>query len=267
MGTELKTDAAQRWMMYRKDTYESSRIFLTIEQKKAIEEGKEFAQRAYADVWARDTALVRRVRAFLGENFHWHQRLAKGGTSLEVIQTLQSMIRGQSVVLIAERSRTGGARGHPAPSPAGLPSFRSSLMSRYGMSYEAATAYMERYNEIVDKVNATRARYADSDVSSTLGTASDIDGAVTPLGAARPFEYTRGIVGEVQDVAARGVSMTGNQPGGYRTNPNGLDVDYFDSNGNLCAQYHESHGDAHGHNFNAGARDDAHLPMSPINCR
>lgn len=60
--------------------------------------------------------------------------------------------------------------------------------------------------------------------------------------------------------------MTGNEPGGYLVNPNGLDVDYFDSDGNLCAQYHASHGEPHGHNFFDGKRDNAHLPMSPINC-
>src|SRR5579864_1514481 len=90
----------------------------------------------------------------------------------------------------------------------------------------------------------------------------------TPLADAQPFEYTPDILGgDTEEIAARGVRMTGNEPGGYRINPNGLDVDYFDSNGNLCAQYHESHGKAHGHNFDAGMRDDVHLPMSPINCR
>ncbi|MEZ0604825.1 hypothetical protein ACAX43_22075 [Paraburkholderia sp. IW21] len=49
-GTELKTDSLQRWMMYSKDAYGSGRIFLTAEQKQAVEEGKKFAQRAYADV-------------------------------------------------------------------------------------------------------------------------------------------------------------------------------------------------------------------------
>jgi hypothetical protein len=65
-SSELKTDASQRWMMYSKDAYEGGRIFLTAEQKQAVEEGKKFAQRAYADVWAKDAALVQRVRSFLG---------------------------------------------------------------------------------------------------------------------------------------------------------------------------------------------------------
>jgi hypothetical protein len=49
-GTELKTDSSQQWMMYSKDAYGSGRIFLTIQQKQAAEEGKRFSQRAYADV-------------------------------------------------------------------------------------------------------------------------------------------------------------------------------------------------------------------------
>ncbi|HEY1997604.1 RHS repeat-associated core domain-containing protein, partial [Paraburkholderia sp.] len=60
---------------------------------------------------------------------------------------------------------------------------------------------------------------------------------------------------------ARGVPLTGNEPGGFRLNPNGLDVDYFDGAGNLCAQYHESHGTAHGHNFGPSGRDNTHIPM------
>ncbi|MDR5749751.1 MULTISPECIES: hypothetical protein [unclassified Caballeronia] len=90
-GTELKTDSSQRWMLYRKDAYGSERIFLSTGQKQAVEEGKKYSHRAYADVWAKDAALVQRVRSFLGTNFHWHQRLAKKGADLEIIETLQSI--------------------------------------------------------------------------------------------------------------------------------------------------------------------------------
>lgn len=55
-GTELKTDSLKRWVMYSKDTYGSGRIFLTREQKQAVEEGKKYSQRPYADVWAKDAA-------------------------------------------------------------------------------------------------------------------------------------------------------------------------------------------------------------------
>ncbi|MFL9987258.1 hypothetical protein P0D72_33585 [Paraburkholderia sediminicola] len=188
-GTELKTDSLHRWMMYSKDAYESGHIFLTTEQKREVEEGKRFAQRAYADVWARDSAVVQRVRSFLGTNFHWHQRLESSGTDLEVIQTLQSMIHGESVVLIAEQPRTGGAWIDPTPKPKGLPSFRKELMTRLGMSYDAATAYIDRYNDMVDEVNAAAARYSNGAVSSLTEAASNLSESATRLGDAQPFEY------------------------------------------------------------------------------
>jgi hypothetical protein len=147
-GTELKTDSLQRWMMYSKDVYGSGRIFLSAEQKQAAEEGKKFSQRAYPDVWARDAALVQRVRTFLGTNFHWHQRLAKNGADLDVIQTLQSMIRGESVVLVVGQSRSGGAVAPATPAQPKISSFRESLMTGYGMTYDAATAYIDRYNDM-----------------------------------------------------------------------------------------------------------------------
>jgi hypothetical protein len=201
-GTELKTDSLQRWMMYSKDAYGSGRIFLTAGQKQAVEEGRKYSQRAYADVWAKDVALVLRVRSFLGTNFHWHERLAKNGADLEVIQTLQSMIRDESVVLIGEQSRTGGAGGNPAPKPQRLPSFRSSLMTSYGMSYDAATAYIERYNDMVDRANAVAARNANRAASSLADAAGDLTEAATPLGNAQPFDYQPDAVsGDVEELA------------------------------------------------------------------
>ncbi|MDR5754235.1 MULTISPECIES: hypothetical protein [unclassified Caballeronia] len=218
-GIELKTDSFQRWMMYSKDAYGSGPIFLTAEQKQAIEEGKKFSQRAFADVWAKDAALVQRVRSFLGTNFHWHQRLAKHGAALDVVETLQSMIRGESVVLIAEQAPPGGAVSNPAPKPQELPSFRESLMTGFGMSYDAATAYIERYNDMVDQVNAVAARYANAGASSLADGASDLADAATPSGNtedsdggsllsdAQPFEYQPdSSSGDITELAARGVS-------------------------------------------------------------
>jgi hypothetical protein len=209
-GTELKTDSFQRWVMYSKDAYGSGRIFLSTEQKQAVEEGKKFSQRAYADIWAKDAALVRRVRAFLGTNFHWHERLAKNGADLDVIETLQSMIRGESVVLIAEQSRTGGAGGTPPPKPQGLPSFRSSLMNDCGMSYDAATAYIDRYNDMVDRINAGPARYANAAPSSLADAASDLTETATPLGDAQPFEYSQDLPDGDAEQLAGGEGTPGN---------------------------------------------------------
>ena len=202
-GIELKTDSLQRWAIYSKDTYVSGRIFLTSKQKKAVAEGKKFSERAYADVWAKDAALVQRVRSFLGTNFYWHQRLAKSGADLEVIQTLQSMIRGESVVLIAEQSRTGGVRNDPAPKPKGLPSFREELMTKLGMSYDAATAYMIRYNEIVEKIHAMEARCANRAASPPADATSDLTKTATPLDDAQPFAYAPDAVsGDTEELAA-----------------------------------------------------------------
>jgi hypothetical protein len=112
------------------------------------------------------------------------------------------MIRGESVVLIAEQSRTGGAGINPAPKPQGIPSFRSSLMTSYGMSDDAATAYIERYNAMVDRVNAVAARNASATASSLADAADDLTEAATPLDDAQPFEYTPGTVsGDVEELA------------------------------------------------------------------
>jgi hypothetical protein len=255
VGTELKTDSLQRWMMYSKDAYGNGRIFLTAEQKRAVEEGKKFAQRAYADVWARDTVLVQRVRLFLGKNFHWHQRLAKNGADLEVIQTLQSMIRGESVVLIAEQSRTAGARADPAPEPKGLPSFRSSLMNGFGMSYDAATA--------------VAARYGNATTSSLAGVASDIAKAATPLGDAQPFEYTLDQPdGDVFDLAK---TPNNGEPGTWYTNPGSGQMRLYGTDGNPVVDLdfdHVHNGlQPHAHNWNGSARDggDDVVPFSPWN--
>ena len=198
-GTELKTDSSQRWMMYSKDAYGGGRMFLTAEQKQAVEDGKQFAQRAYADVWAKDAALVRRVRSFLGTNFYWHQRLANSGADLEVTQTLQSMIRGESVVLVAEQSRSGGAAASAIPAQPKVPSFRESLMISYGMTYDAATEYIERYNVAVDRINAALDRTASAAASSLADVGGDIS---TPLGDAQPFKYTSDALNSVSEELA-----------------------------------------------------------------
>ncbi|MFM0398190.1 hypothetical protein [Paraburkholderia aspalathi] len=202
-GTELKTESLQRWVMYSKEVYGSGRIFLTTEQKQAVEGGKKFSQHAYADVWARDAALVQRVRSFLGTSFHWHEQLAKNGADLEVVETLRSMIRGESVVLIAERSNTGGAWVDRTPRSKRFPSFREELMTKLGMSYDAATAYIDRYNDMVDRANAVVSRYEKEAASSLTGAASEFTETTTRLGDAQPFELGDfGISDNVQEIAA-----------------------------------------------------------------
>ncbi|MDR5754338.1 MULTISPECIES: hypothetical protein [unclassified Caballeronia] len=168
--------------------------------------------------------------------------MAKNGANLDVIETLQSMIRGESVVLVAEQARAGGAGGNPAPKLQGLPSFRESLMTGFGMSYDAATVYIERYNDSVERINAVQtARAAVSSgsgdqpgevesVGEEIANADDPAGEVgpddtgpdgsTPLGDAQAFDYQPDMPdGDEERVAARGVRMTGNEPGGFAINP------------------------------------------------
>jgi len=114
MATLFKTDLWQQYMLYRKDDY-SRTIFFSREQKKAVEAGKKFVTRAYPDVWAKDAALVQRVREFLGTNFHWHDRLAKTGSDLEIVQTLFDMVNGESVVVIPEDGSRSAGIGSSLP--------------------------------------------------------------------------------------------------------------------------------------------------------
>jgi len=50
----------------------------------------------------------KRVRRFLDENFHWHDRLAKSGSDLEVVEILFAMVSGGSIVVIPETRRAVG---------------------------------------------------------------------------------------------------------------------------------------------------------------
>ncbi|WP_414441766.1 hypothetical protein [Burkholderia sp. 22PA0106] len=118
MATELKTDLWYRYMLYRRD--ERYMAFKSDDERcSAADAGKTFTASAYADVWAKDTELVQRVRRFLSENFHWHDRLAKSGADLDVVQTLHEMVCGGSIVVIPEQPRySGGCVGISASKPA-----------------------------------------------------------------------------------------------------------------------------------------------------
>jgi hypothetical protein len=118
MAIELKADLWRRYTLYR-----SGERYMTFEpeekRKEAVEAGKKFTASTYADVWAKDAELVKRVRAFLAENFHWHERLAKGGADLDVVQTLMDMVRGGSVVVIPEKPPfSGGGAARKPEKPA-----------------------------------------------------------------------------------------------------------------------------------------------------
>lgn len=204
-GTELKTDSSHRWMIYTKDAYGSGNYFFTAEQKQAVEEGKRYAERAYSDVWAKEAELVKRVRSFLATHFHWHDWLANNGTGLDVIQTLQSMIRGGSVVLITAPSTTSGWSSSQEPRPERLPTFRESLMKSYGMSYDAATAYIDRYNDMVERINARSGSLAHDAGSLLTGATDDLAQTATALGDAQTFVYSpQPIFGETEELTSAG---------------------------------------------------------------
>ncbi|WP_075645378.1 hypothetical protein [Caballeronia mineralivorans] len=121
MATELKTDSWHCYMLYRKEDYARS-VFPSPEETQAILAGKKYTLGADSYLWAKDAALVKQVREFLGNNFHWHDRLAKSGPDSDVVQALMEMVRGGSVVVIPEKPRhTGGATG---TSKNAEPSFR-----------------------------------------------------------------------------------------------------------------------------------------------
>jgi hypothetical protein len=252
MGSaELKTEASRRWMMYSRDAYQCGRIFLSAEQKQAVEEGQAFSQRAYADVWAKDAALVRRVRSFLRQHFHWHQRLANSAGDLEVIQTLQSMIRGQSVVLVAEQAWLGGSPAVAAPAVPTLPSFRESLMTQHGMSFDAATDYMKRYNVSVARINAALARSANKAAAVLANEAADFTDIATLFGDARAFEYMPEVAsGNTFDLAK--TPNEGN-PGTWYTNPGSGQMRMFGSDGRPAVDFDFDHdhgqGTPHSHNW------------------
>lgn len=56
-------------MLYRKKDYASS-ASPSPEETQAVETGKKYALNADSNIWAKDAGLVKRVREFLGKNFH-----------------------------------------------------------------------------------------------------------------------------------------------------------------------------------------------------
>ena len=215
MSTELKTDSWCRYMLYRKEDY-SKGIFFTREEKRAVEAGSKFTMAAYPDVWARDAGLVKRVRQFLGDNFHWHDRLSKSGSNLEVMQTLRDMVRGGSVVVIPETAVSGAVGSSSrAPTAPARKSFLDLVMEKMGLSHDEATKYIDDYNDRMLRIDAIVAQYQRGKAASRADDGSDADdgGDVltsdrarpsTPFGDAQPFEYAPSQPGEgAAEIASR----------------------------------------------------------------
>lgn len=155
MATELKTDAWHRYVMYRSDDTSLLRIASTEDGRKAIDAGKTFTRRAYADVWAKDADLVDRVRRFLGKNFHWHARLSKSGSDLEVVEMLQMMVRGGSVHVIAQEPARVGSAASVTEKP------KSSFWGADHYSHIFDVPFAERYRDQLKAMNAGGPTLAD----------------------------------------------------------------------------------------------------------
>ena len=170
-------------------------------------------------MWAKDAELVRRVRQFLGENFHWHDRLAKSGTDLNVVQTLQDMVRGGSVVVMPEDRPRSGSAGVSASAPARRETFHEMVMEKMGLSAAAAWDYVDWYNDTVTRLD--EAEEARKGIAKTVD-ASNYANASTPLSDAGAFEYRPDVVsGKAQELAA-----STNNPN-YAAKMRGYDRDTF----------------------------------------
>ncbi|HEY2605220.1 MAG TPA: hypothetical protein VGJ10_04295 [Paraburkholderia sp.] len=145
--------------------------------------------------------------------------------------------------------------------------FQKALMTSHGMTYKAATSYMERYNDMVDRVNAVAARYADAAASSLVDAASDATEGATPLGDAQPFEYTPDEVsGDAFDLAK---TPNEGEPGTWHTNPGSELMRLYGSDGlpsvDLDFDHFHNGMKPHAHNWAAGSRDGGAdvVPFSP----
>src|ERR1700730_12871326 len=157
MATELKTDSWHRYMLYSSGDTSIMSFAAREDKQEAVATGRKFTLAAYPDVWAKDAGLVRRVRQFLGENFHWHDRLAKSGSDLEVVQTLFDMVGGGSIVVIPEEPvRSGGMAWSPT---------KAESSSFWGVeNYDEApfVSVKDRYLAQLKQMNADRPTWAET---------------------------------------------------------------------------------------------------------
>ncbi|WP_254067571.1 hypothetical protein [Burkholderia sp. L27(2015)] len=172
-------------------------------RREAAEAGKKFVAMAYADVWAKDVELVKRVRGFLGKNFHWHDRLVKSGADLDVVQTLNEMVRGDSVVVIPEDAMWGGS----LPSSGLLPATKRaySVMDPETAAEMRAIARSILYppGEAVLSGPYRPDREACGQLAAARAAMAKAAGASTPLGDAQAFEYIEAVAsGNADELAA-----------------------------------------------------------------
>lgn len=243
------------WSASEPDEKEKHRKWKDDVQRQLADDRRAFARHFRPD-WDLRTATgenaLHTVHTFLRDALgtaHWNQPTDNAG----VRQMLCEAVANKRLIPVVNREYRGQPRvARPDPAPLKWPAPTS-----------AGVATAPEIISYIDFVALQRANGELGDSARLVDQASDDS---TALGNAQPFDYQPEVPSDnTFDIAARDVGMSGNPPGTFRLNPNGLDTDYFDGNGNLSAQYHESHGAPHGHNVFDGKRDDIHLPMSPVN--
>ncbi|SDJ04219.1 hypothetical protein SAMN04487926_1318 [Paraburkholderia steynii] len=281
MATELKTDAWHRYVMYRSDDTSLLRIASTEDGRKAIDAGKTFTRRAYADVWAKDADLVDRVRRFLGKNFHWHARLSESGSDLEVVEMLQMMVRGGSIHVIAQEPARVGSAASETEKP------KSSFWGADHYSHIFDVSFAERYRDQLKAMNAGGPTLADicamndsvnaefmhaAVLADPLGTLSvfaragwvsryglpdlteygvddkaDIAdqyiGAPTQLDSAEPYRLTDGVLVDESSSIQLAGRLTPNtgEPGTWYTNPGSGQMRLFGADGKPVVDFDFDH--------------------------
>jgi hypothetical protein len=124
-------------------------------------------------------------------------------------------------------------------------------MTSYGMTYEGASDYIDRYNAMVDRSREVTARYASGAAPSSQEIVSTTTGASTPLGDAQPFEYTPDAESDVTFDLAK--TPNEGEPGTWYTNPGSGQMRMFGDDGQRVVDFDFDHdhgqGAPHAHNW------------------
>jgi hypothetical protein len=290
MATELKSDSWHRYMLYCNGDTSIMPYASRKEKQHAVDDGKKFTMAAYPDVWAKDVGLVKRVRRFLGENFHWHDRLAKFGSDLEVVQTLFDMVRGGSIAVIPEGPVRSGGISYPQQKAGS--SFWG--VENYGES--AFVSLKERYRAQLERMNADQPTWAEtvammdginaSFMAQTAGRSPLLDavfraagwadkyadvagGTSSLLGDGQPFAHfplDKSGLGDTFDIAK---TPNFGEPGRWYTNPGSGQMRLYGSTGapvvDLDFDHFHNGLKPHAHNWGPNGRDggDDVVPFSP----
>ncbi|WP_322053590.1 hypothetical protein [Paraburkholderia bannensis] len=205
--------------------------FASGEERKQIEDDRRTFERYFRpDYDFRRTIRtdVDAIRSFLGQHLsvaHWN--LPADNASIERVLK-RAVSEGWLVPIVERDGRTaaGTARAAHAPQNWCAPyrgsgggsvmasprekTFHQSVMESMGLSADAATAYIVKYNAMVERLNAAQDARAAANRLRAL-TDDGIDGAgsddSTPLGDAQPFDYQPDAPGDDGwIIAARGIS-------------------------------------------------------------